>query len=631
MKKRLFYVGALLTLSLVNAQQPQDSTDVEALKEIIVTATKVPIEKKNLGKLVYQITPETIRKNQGKTLVDLLNDAPGVEINGNYSTRGQNLGYYLRGGRNRQVAILIDGMNINDPSSFNGDFDLRLVPIDQVEKIEILKGAASTLYGTAAATGVINIILKKAGKIPFQGSFSTSIGTNSSQENQELNLHSLNTSVTLNGTTGKVNYLIGLHGTQSKGLSAAESTDENSPFQGDPFNRVNSLVKLGYAINDNLKLGVFTSYDEFDTDFDEFDFVSNGYVDADNSSKSIQKRVGFTPSYTYAKGELKLNAFYTEIDRTVAPSSDVFEGEAYGFDLYNNYKFSNTLSVLAGIAMQYQDMFQKTSFSSIEEGSAEQHFYDPYLSINFTGGSGFNLNAGGRLNIHDEYGTHLVYNVNPSYTFDIAKSSNLKVFGSYSTAFVTPTLQEIFNKLPTIEELNPEEVFTVEGGFDYKVSDKFSINGVYYYREETNKIGFDFTTFQTINDLGTFVARGIEAEALFTPSEDLQITTSYGYINRDESLLLKIPKHKVNVNIGYEFSRATFVSLNGKFVDATDDFGGITLPSYRVIDLFANHKLIDKRLTLFTAVTNLFNEDFQEIAGFSTRGRNYELGLRLNF
>ena len=247
----------LLVSTLSIKAQKQDSIKVEKLNEIIVTATKFPTEKKNLGKIVYQISSAVIANNQGKSVVDLLNDVPGVEINGNYSTRGQNFGYYLRGGRNRQVAILIDGINVNDPSSFNGDFDLRQIAMDQVASIEVLKGAASTLYGTGAATGVINIILKKASEKLIEGSFSSYIGTNSSQENQSFDLNELNANFNFNGTIQKIDYLISFNGVQSKGLSAAEDVNENITVQEDPFSRLNTMLKLGYKVNDNLRIGFF--------------------------------------------------------------------------------------------------------------------------------------------------------------------------------------------------------------------------------------------------------------------------------------------------------------------------------------------------------------------------------------
>ena len=158
--------------------------------------------------------------------------------------------------------------------------------------------------------------------------------------------------------------------------------------------------------------------------YDDFDFTSNSYVDGDNSIKSVQKRVGFTPNYNYNKGEIKLNAFYTIIDRNIDPSSDRFKGEVFGFDIYNNYKISDVFSLLTGLSAQYQDMYQKTAYSSIEEGSAKQHFYDPYVSFNLNSNAGFNLNIGGRINIHNEYGSQVVYNINPSFNFDISGIAN---------------------------------------------------------------------------------------------------------------------------------------------------------------------------------------------------------------
>ena len=128
MKKQFLIVSVLACNFLsTNVFSQQENEKIESLNEVVVTATKFETNKKNVGKIVYKITQETIENNQGKTVVDLLNDVPGVEINGNFSTKGQNLGYYIRGGRNRQVAILIDGVNVNDPSSFNGDFDLRQI------------------------------------------------------------------------------------------------------------------------------------------------------------------------------------------------------------------------------------------------------------------------------------------------------------------------------------------------------------------------------------------------------------------------------------------------------------------------------------------------------------------------
>ena len=632
MKKQLLIVS-VLACNFVNTNlfSQEKKEKIESLEEVVVTATKFETNKKNIGKIVYKITQETIENSRGKSIVDLLNDVPGVEINGNFSTRGQNLGYYIRGGRNRQVAILLDGVNVNDPSSFNGDFDLRQLDINQIERIEVLKGASSTLYGTGAATGVINIILKKASKNSFSGTFNSSVGTNSSSENNRFAADEISTNFNFNGTLGKLDYLFALNGNGSKGLSAAENSG-NKEFEEDVFSRQNMLLKLNYSVNNKFKIGILTSIDEFSTDFDGFDFDPISFasipVDKDNNLESFQKRFAVNADYSYSKGELKLRTFYTDIKRTETPSNDFFKGEVLGFDIFNNYKFTNEISLLTGFTAQFQDMIQRTSFSTIEEGKGKQHFYDPYISVNYNSSFGFNLNAGSRLNIHNEYGSNFVFNVNPSYNFTI-NNNLIKVFTSYSTAFVTPTLSEIFTKLPSIGELLPEEDTTIEGGFDITLSKKFNINATYFYREETNKIGYDPTTFHTINDLGTFLARGFETEVNFKMNSKLSFLANYTHINRDENLLLKIPQNKFFIKADYKLTNSTFTSLSYRYVDETTDFGNVSLDAYNLVDFFLNHSLLDGKVTFYGSITNIFNENFQEIAGFTTRGRNYSLGLNI--
>jgi len=632
MKKQLLIVS-VLACNFVNTNlfSQEKKEKIESLEEVVVTATKFETNKKNIGKIVYKITQETIENSRGKSIVDLLNDVPGVEINGNFSTRGQNLGYYIRGGRNRQVAILLDGVNVNDPSSFNGDFDLRQLDINQIERIEVLKGASSTLYGTGAATGVINIILKKASKNSFSGTFNSFVGTNSSSENNRFAADEISTNFNFNGTLGKLDYLFALNGNGSKGLSAAENSG-NKEFEEDVFSRQNMLLKLNYSVNNKFKIGILTSIDEFSTDFDGFDFDPLTFAsipaDKDNNLESFQKRFAVNADYSYSKGELKLRTFYTDIKRTETPSKDFFKGEVLGFDIFNNYKFTNEISLLTGFTAQFQDMIQRTSFSTIEEGKGKQHFYDPYISVNYNSSFGFNLNAGSRLNIHNEYGSNFVFNINPSYNFTI-NNNLIKVFTSYSTAFVTPTLSEIFTKLPSIGELLPEEDITIEVGFDIALGEKININATYFYREETNKIGYDPTTFQTINDLGTFLARGFETEVNFKMNSKLSFLANYTHINRDENLLLKIPQNKFFIKTDYKLTNSTFTSLSYRFVDATTDFGNVSLDAYNLVDFFINHSLLDGKVTFYGSITNIFNENFQEIAGFTTRGRNYSLGLNI--
>ena len=153
------------------AQTPSDSLKVEQLDEVVVTDSKFQLKRENSGKVITKITSKDLEKLQGQSIAEIIGRTAGIEINGVRSNAGQNLSYFVRGGRNRQVLVLIDGIQVTDPSQIANDYDLRLLNADQVESVEILKGASSTLYGTGAATAVINIKLKDIFIVNFAAYF----------------------------------------------------------------------------------------------------------------------------------------------------------------------------------------------------------------------------------------------------------------------------------------------------------------------------------------------------------------------------------------------------------------------------------------------------------------------------
>jgi len=164
MKKTIRAVAFFALLTTCAHAQVKDSTKVNTLEEIVVSDTKFAQSKEKSGKVIEVISAKDLAKKSGQSLATVLSQVAGVEINGNQSANGKNLGYYIRGGKNRQILILIDGIPVTDASGISLEYDLRLLPVEQIEKIEVMKGAASTLYGTGAATGVINITLKKESK-----------------------------------------------------------------------------------------------------------------------------------------------------------------------------------------------------------------------------------------------------------------------------------------------------------------------------------------------------------------------------------------------------------------------------------------------------------------------------------
>jgi vitamin B12 transporter len=154
-----------LAPNLIKAQQ--DSLNTRQLDEVVISATKFPKSKSETGKVLTVIDQDQIKRSTGKDITQLLNEQVGLVVSGSNSNPGKDKSVYLQGAKNEYTLILLDGIPLNDPSSVSGGaYDLRLISLDQVERIEILKGSQSTLYGSDAIAGVINIITKRGGDKP---------------------------------------------------------------------------------------------------------------------------------------------------------------------------------------------------------------------------------------------------------------------------------------------------------------------------------------------------------------------------------------------------------------------------------------------------------------------------------
>ncbi|HYM93558.1 MAG TPA: TonB-dependent receptor plug domain-containing protein, partial [Chitinophagaceae bacterium] len=174
MKKKIFIVAAVLISSRTFAQQ---DTAGKTLDEIIFTANKYPEKQSETGKVITVINQQQLEKSKGKTLGEILNTVAGVIIPGADNNPGTNLTVNIRGASAGNALILIDGVPLNDPSVIDNYFDLNFFAVDQIERIEILKGGQSTLYGSDAVAGVINIITRKPGSKKFNINASATYGS----------------------------------------------------------------------------------------------------------------------------------------------------------------------------------------------------------------------------------------------------------------------------------------------------------------------------------------------------------------------------------------------------------------------------------------------------------------------
>ncbi|MFD1064241.1 TonB-dependent receptor plug domain-containing protein [Winogradskyella litorisediminis] len=613
---------SILAISMLNAiaAQSQDSTKVEKLEEVVITDSRFELKRENSGKTVIKISREEIENNQGRTIAQLINTKSGFEINGTRSVAGQNLGYFVRGGNNRQVLVLIDGIQVNDPSLPNNEFDLRLLDVNTIESIEIVKGASSTLYGNSAATAVINITTKKASKKPISGSFLTVVGTNQSQDTDDYRAEQFTNNVSINGTVDKLNYVASFGNQYAEGLSAAASANP----EPDPFSRYNVNLKLGYEFSENFNITAYGSIDNFKTDIDGFPAPTFAFADTNDEFISKQKRVGIAPKFNYKNGSIQVNAAFTDIEReTISAFGAVNEAESFVFDAFNKYTFNTNFYTIVGL--NFGDY--KSEFASEESFTNT----DPYANVVYVSDFGLTLNAGGRLNNHSEYGSQFVYNLNPSYKIDV-NEGYAKVFGSYATSFIAPNLSQLFGFFGPNPDLEAEENRTIEGGLEYNTKNGFRINAVYFNRDEENTIVFGQNGFE--NAAADATVQGVEVETEVNLIEDLSISANYTFTELKVGTRIRLPKHRANANLGYDFSKSTYASLGVQYVGEREDtdfttFTNVDLDAYTLLNLYVSHKIINNKLKLFATVDNLLNEDYAEIIGYTTLGRNVSLGFNL--
>ncbi len=610
----------VLSACQVLAQKQQDSLETLTLDEVVVSDSRFSLKRENSGKTVIKISRQELERNQGRTVAELINTKSGIEINGTRSYAGQNLSTYVRGGNNRQVLVVIDGIQVSDPSNPNAEYDLRLLNNSQIERIEILKGAASTLYGNSAATAVISITTKKAEYEGLTLEIQSSMGTNQAQENQDYSISDFSNTLNLSAKKGKISFMASGAQQFTGGLSAAIGTEP------DAFSRIDGNLKLGYQALKDLDFTASVFYNKLNSDYD------NGFPleDADFLFTGEQSRFGLSGNYGYENGSITVNTAFNQIDRSFKSNfPSAFDSQSFIMDVFNKYNFAERLYSIVGL--NYIE--NRTLFSGIQNSDS----WDPYLNLVYIGTNGFNLNTGLRLNNHSSYGSNFIYNINPSYRLR-AGSGFLKFMGSYATSYIAPNLSQLFGPFGPNPDLNPEENRTLEGGFEYSLSRQFTFNALYFDRAENERIEYvtiNEATFESQyrNAANTVNFNGVEVgiSAILIPQ--LTLNGNYTYTRSNEGLALRVPKNKVNASLGYAWESNTFVELSYQYVSNRTDtdfatFENVTLDSFSLINVQARHQF-STRFNAFIAMENIFNESYTELINYTTRGRNIRIGFNL--
>ena len=395
-----------------------------------------------------------------------------------------------------------------------------------------------------------------------------------------------------------------------------------------PMRRIHILnmvfdLNLGYDFSDAFSLHIFGNLTDINSNYD-----GGSFFDAPHVFKSKQYRAGLTSKYIYTNGSINLNAAYSDYDREfISNFPSTFESKNYVVDAYNKYNFNNTFYTILGLNV----INNKAKFTEQENFT----IIDPYINTVYVSEFGLNINAGVRINNHSEYGSHFTYSINPSYAFKF-DADYIKLFGSYSTSFLAPSLSQLFGFFGSNQDLEPEENRTIEGGIEYNKGNNFRTSVLFFNREEKNFFIYDFT-LGYLNATDKLHTRGIELELRTQVHDKLSLTANYTFIEHEEAVAVQIPKHKANLELGYDFSNRTFASLSYQYTHdrLTNDFSTfpatpVNLESFSLVNLYASHSTDGGKIKFFAGIDNLLNEDYSELYGFTSLGRNVRIGFRLD-
>ncbi len=608
------------------------------LDDVIVTANKIEQKQNTTGKVVSIITAAQIQANAGRTISQILNEQAGLNLPGALSNAGTVPSIYMRGASSGRTLILVDGVPVGDPSMISNEFDLNLVPLSQIERVEILKGAQSTMYGSDAVGGVINIVTKTRDQKSWSGSYS--IGSYGTHKIDIQHARTFN----------KLSYSIGFENQSAKGFSSAIDKTGTGNFDKDGYNNKSWFLNVNYAINPFWNLKAYTRQTSYSADVDYGAFKD----DKDEYFRNATKMSGLTLKYKKATTSFQLQYQYSTQDRSYLNDSvdkkyTIFEknqywGKSHFADAFFSTNISKNIQWIIGSDFRYgsykQDYLSISQWGPYIENFKDTFQYQNAVYSSFLIHSNNNkwlLELGARYNNHSRYGSNETYTASPSYKLD----DNNRFIASVSTGYKVPSLYELsYNSA-----LAPEKSFNTEFGIEHKSTNLFT-RAVYYNRTIDNGIDYNYIDYNFFNFIQQKV-NGIELEVNWKANAKNNFVANYTLMNGQETnqnrvttvdtitynYLLKRPKHSGGISWQFKASDRLEFSVSARYTSKRYDVGGYAAPDvllnyYTLINAHIAYKL-NRRWILFADGQNLANEQFQEINGYSTMGRTLMFGIRL--
>jgi len=614
-----------------------------SLGEVVVTADRLLTPTDEVGSSFTVLTGEEIARTGKGTVLEVLRDVPGLEVV-QTGGMGKTTSIFLRGANAEHTLVLVDGVEVNDPISPRRSFNFSDLTIDNIDRIEILRGPQSTLYGSDALGGVIQIFTRKG-----KGKSSLSLSTEGGS------FRTFRETVGSEGGTEQVRYAFTLSRTDTRGISAADRREGNDERDG--YRNQTVSVRFGGSPREDLDLDFSARYIDAKSDLD-----NSGGAGGDDPNRTLDSRRLFLRSEARLflwedRWEQRIGFSLTDQERKDRNDPDTdhpldslrssYDSAFRKIEWQHNLYLSEDHTVTFGLETER------------EEGNFRYHSesaYGPYDSsfpektVRTTGyyfqdrvrwGDRAVTTLGFRLDDHNRFGRRGTGRITSS--FPIGAGRRLK--GSYGTGFKAPSLYQLYAPAGSFgpignAALSPEKSRGWDAGFEQNFRNGRGRTGVTYFSNRfIDLIDFDFGA--GYRNLSGAATRGIEAFLSFRPNDVLGLHLDYTYTATEDKGtgedLLRRARNKLSAGVTYSFRKKGDLSVDLRYVGRRDDRDYSVYPAqrvelggYAVVDLASSFPVNDRCL-LFARVENLFDKDYQEVKGYGTPGRAAYVGLRVRF
>lgn len=624
--------------TVATAQQSASPSNV--LPTIVISPTSVPTPEAQIASSVTVITAQDIEREQRRTVPDILANVPGLNVV-QAGGPGSQTSVFMRGTNANHVKVLIDGIDVSDPSNPARTFEFGHLLAADIERIEVLRGPQSGLYGADAIGGVISIITKR-GQGPAKVTATVEGGS----------FKTFNQAASVSGSKDKFDYAFNVTHFRAEDtpVTPPELLPPGRAAIGNFYDNITASTKLGLDVSENFRLNYVGRYTESELKFTQDEFLPPTFAGVPRAVQSTQN----------------LKQFYTRAEAVVTG----FDGRFTNF-FGVNYTDSFTTNQTTPTSIPTVNAGRRTKVdwrgvSLLMPGQTLVTGLEHEIeSMGSTGVKADNGNSGGYAELQSEFAqrffitSNVRHDINERFgeatTYRIAPAllvpwTETRLKASYGTGFKAPTLNQLFvNFLPTFvanPNLQPEESMGYDVGFEQPLFDnRVRFGATYFHNDITNLISgtgivttVPFTVRTNIN-IGKAETSGVEAFVSVKPVDWLWFRADYTYTDAFDATtnqrLLRRPRNKASFTAAWmpiePLTLSATVLYVGEWIDGNRDFSipRLVAPGFTVVNVAGDYK-VNEYVKVFARIDNLFNERYEDPTGFLRPGFAVYAGMRLN-